>query len=188
MKDPNSALRWRLFDLRLTSMVLHAKFDLGCLGQQARMDLQIEPSEEAAVAFCDEMAGLAYQIDQTDDAIRYAEAVLWRSTTPLHEQLTVLFPASEPKDVAVAAISNVIAERRLHEFSYDCTFNPEGIARTELAARLGHAEDLMFSALHRLTDDDVQSILASNQDTDLDGSCFPVTTLKDVRNRTSVHA
>lgn len=186
MKDPTS-LRWRLLDLRLASMVLEAKLDLGRLAQQARADLQIEDHEDG-IALGDELDALVHAIEWNDHAIRYTEAVLWRSTTPLHEQLTVLFPASEPQEVAVAAVSNVISERRLREFSYECTFNPEGVARSEIDARLAHAEDLMFAALGPLDDGDVQSVLASHQDTDLDGSAFPVTTLQQVRHRTVVHA
>lgn len=186
MKDPKS-LRWRLFDLRLTSMVLHAKFDLGCLAQQARADLQLDDHEDG-IALCHELDALAHAIEWNDHAIRYTEAVLWRSTTPLHEQLDVLFPARKPKDVAVAALSNVIAERRLREFSYDCTFSNEGLARSEFNARLDHAEDLMFAALAHLDDGDLQNVLASHQDTDHDGSPFQVTTLHEVRHRTAVHA
>jgi hypothetical protein len=109
-------------------------------------------------------------------------------STPIHEQLTTCFPAKSPYEAAAIAVSDVVALRYLYAFAYDCTINPEGISDSELAANLQHAEGLMFSALSRLDDDDVQSILASHQDTDLDGSRFSVATLEDVRRLATVTA
>jgi hypothetical protein len=187
MQDPHT-LRWKLLELRIALMALEAQFDLGLLAQEVRRELRIESDDAAAGAFCDDMSSLAHRIDHCSDAIRYTEAVLWRTTTPLPDQLTVLFPSRSKYEVGVAALQNVIHERQFFEYADHDTFNPEGILRDELWKRLHHAETLMFFALDRLPDADVQTILDAHQDTDHDGSQFPIASLEDVRHRASALA
>ena len=79
------------------------------------------------------------------------------------------------------AIDGYIRASFRHEFSYDCTVNPDDLPDAELARRLDAAYTRMMDALAALGDDDVADILGRMQRPDQDGSCFAVVSLDEVR-------
>ena len=83
-------------------------------------------------------------------------------------------------DLAEALVRDFIAASDDLLYSYDCSFNPEGLPRKHFIEREMRAEHRMMAALSVLDEEALSRVLTVAQQRDFDGSSFPVSNVDRV--------
>ena len=97
------------------------------------------------------------------------------------QDATTRHPNLSGADLAKALIRDFISAQNSTIYSYDCSFNPEGLPQSCFIERELSAYHRMMASLSVLDDQEINRVLMSVQDRDFDESTFAVTSVADVK-------